>query len=259
MMKFLRKIIFLLSKNKMVYRVARRLAWDHDGENNGDILTNGEMAFLRRHLKNCAIVFDVGANIGEWTQMALSLNPDVEIHCFEPSKNTFSELEKNNFPANIFRNNFGLGSEKADKEFYIFGESSAMNSLYPREGPNFSIQNKETVRIDTIDNYCAANRIEEIDFLKIDAEGHDFEVLKGASKMLKDGKIKIIQFEYGGTYIDAGIFLKDIFKFFEELNYRIFKIFPGSIKRIEKYNSALDNFQYANYLIINADYINKFF
>ena len=110
---------------------------------------------------------------------------------------------------------------------------------------------RETIFIDTIDIYCAEQNINRIDFLKIDVEGHEFEVLRGASKMLRANKIKIIQFEYGGSYLDAHVFLKDIFRYFENFNnYKFFKILPNSLEYIANYNQQLDNFQYSNFAVI---------
>jgi len=112
---------------------------------------------------------------------------------------------------------------------------------------------KERVFIDTIDNYCIKKNINEIDFLKIDTEGHELEVLKGAINLLKEERIKIIQFEYGGCNIDARVFLKDIFEFFAGMNYSFYKIYPNAIKRIDRYDQRLENFQYSNYLIIRRN------
>lgn len=66
--------------------------------------------------------------------------------------------------------------------------------------------------------------------------------------MISNKKIKNIQFEYGGTYIQAGIFLKDIFIYLQEKDYKIYKIFPKNIVLVDKYEENLENFQYSNYI-----------
>lgn len=109
---------------------------------------------------------------------------------------------------------------------------------------------EEQVQIDTIDNYCYENQIQQIDLLKVDVEGHELEVFKGMSRMLKEERVKIIQFEYGGCNIDAKVLLKDIFEYFEGSNYSFYKIYPKTIERIDRYDQRLENFQYSNYLII---------
>lgn len=95
--------------------------------------------------------------------------------------------------------------------------------------------------------------IPRIDFLKIDVEGNELEVLKGSEKMLLDNSIHIIQLEYGGTYIDANIFLKNVFEYLEKFELSLYKILFGKIELVN-YHKDLENFQYCNYLIIN----NKF-
>jgi len=254
--RYFRKSIYRVAENGLVYRVARRLAYDHEGQNNCDINTNGEADFLREHAKNCEVIFDAGANIGEWTRAVLALNPGARAHCFEPNKETFKILLANNFPERVICNNAGLGSERGEKRFYVFGGDSTVNSIYPRAG--MTPLREDIVRIDTIDNYCSDKRISKIDFLKIDVEGGELEVLKGASEIIKNGMIDIIQFEYGGTYIDAKIFLKDIFEYFSDFGYHIYKIHPGRVELIARYDSSLDDFQYANYAVIGKDYAEKY-
>jgi hypothetical protein len=61
----------------------------------------------------------------------------------------------------------------------------------------------------------------------------------------------MVQFEYGGCNIDSKVFLKDIFEFFEEMNYSFYKIFPDRLKPFERYDQRLDNFKYQNWLMIN--------
>lgn len=250
--KNLRKFVYVIARNKFLYRFVQRFVYDHKGQNNCDIETNGELDFLRRHLQACKVVFDVGANVGEWTQIVLENNSHAEVHCFEPSMDTFKALLANKFISKVRCNNIGLGSAREEKKFYVFGNESTVNSVYLRDG---MVPLREyVIKIDTIDNYCAKNGVRRVDFLKIDVEGNELEVLKGAQKMLQEGRIKIVQFEYGGTYIDSRTFLLDVFNYFSDLNYRIYKIYPGYIQLVDMYNTQLEDFQYANYVAIQCDF-----
>jgi len=254
MKKYLRNLFSFISRNKYLYRFASRIVFDHRGENNCDIATNGEMAALRKYLRAGSIVFDVGANIGEWTQTVLRLYPDATVHCFEPCQDTFLTLKTNNFPGSVILNNFGLGSKKETKDLYISDHDSTINSVYLRK--DLSEKNdykKEKISLDSLDDYCAAAGLDKIDFLKIDVEGNEFEVLLGAKRMLAENKIRMIQLEYGGTYIEARRFLKDIFDYFNaanKFNYVFYKIMPDRVSPLD-YHEDLDNFQYCNYLIVN--------
>src|SRR5437870_3558252 len=66
------------------------------GENNVDFRTNGELTLLRGALgsQETLTVFDVGANIGEWSRLALTVNANIDLHCFEPSRATFDRLQR---------------------------------------------------------------------------------------------------------------------------------------------------------------------
>ncbi len=239
-----------------LYCFCKRYVDKHNGENNCDIHTNGEMHFLRKALVDSKIVFDIGANTGEWIKIALSINPNLIIHCFEPSKATFQQLLANSFNQQVTCNNFGFSSEEHETQLKIFSDGSKMNSLYRRcgleEGWGFSPQTKtETVKLDTLDSYCHKHNINKVDFLKLDVEGHELEVLRGAKDILSKGMVKMIQFEYGGCNIDSRVLLKDFFDLFSRHNYALYKIFPKDIKRFERYDQRLENFQYQNWVAVS--------
>ena len=224
-------------------------------ENNDDFRTNGELRFMKERLVNCEVVFDVGANIGDWAAIALEVNPSLSLHCFEPSRPTFERLLKRSFQENARRNHFGLGSAAEVKTLHVFEEGAGHNSLYQRRGleDGWNLQPQtltETVRLETLDWYCAHHGINEIDFLKLDVEGHELSVFQGASEFLGAGKVKAIQFEYGGCNIDAKVFLKDIFEFFGPLPYSFFKLYPNELRPVVRYDQRLENFQFQNWAII---------
>lgn len=77
-------------------------------------------------------------------------------------------------------------------------------------------------------------------------EGSELDVLRGAAGMLGGDRIQRIQFEYGGTYIDARILLKDIFDLLVPLGFKIHKIYPKALRPVERYDQRLETFQYQN-------------
>lgn len=250
-----KSLLCFASQGPLVYPLCKRIVDLHNGEQECDMAINGELGFLRETLRDCAVVFDIGANVGDWTALALRVNPNLHIQCFEPCDATFRILSARHFGNHVVLNNFGLGDEPGTAVLHVTGEgkSSGGNSLYRRTSvARYEVLREETIHIETFDHYCIDAGIPEVDFVKIDTEGHELQVLKGMREYIKASLVRIIQFEYGGTYIDARILLRDVWGYIENLNprYRFYKLFPYGPKRIPSYTPTLENFQYANYAII---------
>lgn len=248
-----RQLLALLPYNKFVYRAAKRYIDCQNGDNDDNMHTNGELWFMRSVLPQCSIVFDVGANVGDWTALALGINPRQKIHCFEPSKATFQRLQTR---TGAICNNFGLSSAPGEMDLWVFDECSGTNSLYKRQGlqDGYGLteqQRKELVRMDTLDAYCQRVGVQTIDLMKVDVEGHELEVFKGAKEMLAHKSIKRIQFEYGGCNIDARVLLKDLFDFFRSYDYSLCKMFPRELRHVPRYDQRLENFQYQNWVALS--------
>ena len=224
----------------------------YNNDNNGHMEKNGELRLIQEVLPSASVVFDIGANIGDWTMSALKINSRAEYHCFEPNPATFRLLLAQNFPSNAILNNLGIGEKVGSMELYVSEGNSGNDSLYNRQTGNAFPASREIVRIDTLDAYCERRGIRHIDFLKVDVEGHELSVLRSGKKLLEQGTIKMIQFEYGGTYIDAGIRLKDVWDFMQATNknYALCKVHPGELRPIPAYHQSLENYQYSNWVLM---------
>lgn len=216
-------------------------------DNNCDMNTNGELKVIEQYIPNAKIIFDVGLEKGTWTKRALKVNPTAEYHCFEPNINRIPQ----DLPSNVIVNNFALGNLKEKKTLYVFGEGC--DSLYDRPILHGKLGLKETMEVEVynLDDYCEEHSIKQIDFMKIDTEGNELEVLKGAQKILNNNIVKMVQFEYGGCYIDAGTTLKDIYDFIHAnvKQYSFFKIYPDRLLNVSLYDEKFETFQYSNWLI----------
>ena len=199
-------------------------------------------------------VFDVGANVGAWSEIASNKFPSANIHSFEISQRSFKSLQK--LHANNHRiklNNFGLGNDKGEFEYKDYGVNSGVNSLIiDADFHDKTIEPaliKATVEIG--DDYCKSNSIKEIDILKIDVEGAEHLVLKGFSDMLSEGAIKVIQFEYGYTHGDAKFLIKDFYKLLEGYDYLLGPLKPNGVLFMD-FDYALNDFNSGpNYVAVH--------
>jgi FkbM family methyltransferase len=258
MIKNLLSNLLHLVPRELRYEICRHHANKEFAENRSDFKTNGELWVLQNLIRNCKTVFDVGSFTGGWAHHALLINPGLDVHCFEPSRQAFQILQNNVFAENVTCNPFGLGSENSSKTLFVNNQLNEGDSLYRRQGIEYFVGDDlqistDQVEIRTLDSYCSEKKIHEIDFLKIDVEGHEFAVIQGGKELFASECIKIVQFEYGGTYIDSRILLRDFFDFFEGLNYKFYLLYPNRVGLISHYDQRLENFQYKNFLIVNND------
>jgi len=225
----------------------------------GDPSRNGEYRFLRSYLKSGMVIFDVGANIGDFTGQALSLEKDLEVHCFEPVKSTYSLLmERFSSPpseARLVINRVGLGDRQGEDSMKIYGECCGANSLYERRSsiaahPSFVTSKEERVTFTTLDAYVKESGIDHIDLMKIDVEGHELKVLKGSVVSLATGIISCIQFEYGGTFQDSGARLEDVFALLQGNGYVLYRLLPFGRIPVRSFHSRLENYKYSNWLAV---------
>jgi len=125
------------------------------------------------------------------------------------------------------------------------------HSLYKRHGvKGVVMESVETINIQTLDTYCDENNITFINLLKVDVEGHELAVFKGAQKMLSEHRIGCIQFEYGGCNLDARVYLLDIWNYLTAFEYEIAKIYPNNLKYLSNYDQTFETFRYSNYVAL---------
>lgn len=101
----------------------------------------------------------------------------------------------------------------------------------------------------TLDYYCQNHNIDEIDFLKMDIEGNEYKALLGASGLLKQKKIGVIQIETGGANMDSRTYFRDYWNLLHE-DFNVFRILQNGFKKIEKYEEELECFITTNWLFI---------
>lgn len=136
---------------------------------------------------NVSTIFDVGANIGSMTLGYRRRFPGAKLYSFEPVNETFSQLEEaTRNDANVYCYNMALAAQNGTSLISV-GSKSGQNSLVVQQKGEIKSQE---VKLVTLDDFINEHKeIEQIDILKIDVEGFECEVLKGAEKTLESGRI----------------------------------------------------------------------
>ena len=226
------------------------------GKGFGAATTDEEAKVIAQFIKDRnlqkVVALDVGANIGNWSASIVSTLPAARIVAFEPSREAFSDL------ANRFRElpnvscvNSALG--KSDEKATLFADESAsgLSSLTKRRVAHFGItfNYSEEVEIAKLDTWIKSQPEDfSPNVLKMDVEGHEFDVLRGAEETLS--LIEIVQFEFGGSNIDTRTFFQDFWYFFVERGFDIYRISPTGPVLIEKYRESDETFRPTNYVAV---------
>jgi len=235
-------------------------------ENNNDcnFETNGEKLFLENLFARFSskeiktrIIWDVGANIGGYSQILLNsaekYNIPTEIHVFEPTAKCFESLEsKFRTYDNVFLNKKGLSNTGGKCLIYYDKEQSGLASLYRRDLGHYNIEMSKFEEIEIIcaRDYINQKQIPHIDILKIDIEGHELKAFEGFGEFLSGDFIDYLQFEYGGANLDSHTSLRELYTFLECRGFKVAKIFPKGLE-IRSYSPDMENFMYANYVAIS--------
>ncbi|MBN2480582.1 MAG: FkbM family methyltransferase [Bacteroidales bacterium] len=198
---------------------------------NHDVYSNGELTVLEKlAMINPSVIIDGGANIGKYALLANRLIPGCKIYAFEPVESTFLELVENTRDhSNIIPVNKGLFKDDCTREMNIF-PSHTHASLFDIKGLPYKSQRTSTVELIQGDRFLDEQKIDQVDLLKIDIEGAEYDALEGFRNSIKRSVIRAVQFEYGYINISTKKLLIDFYRFFEEHDFITGKIFPRTVE-----------------------------
>jgi len=167
--------------------------------------------FIRNNLRNAfkdqmillknlesGIILDVGAHIGDTTELYRKYFSQSKIFCFEPFPESCDALKKrfiNDSTINIVET--ALGSKDETKTLYVSNFSNLNSLKKPNERAWGFADNKSVdVETTTLDQFCFANDIKHIDILKLDVQGSELDILLGSKTILEKGNISLIYVEW---------------------------------------------------------------
>lgn len=204
---------------------------------------------MARISKYLDVVFDVGANRGNWSALVLSSAPEARIHAFEIVPDVHADLAAANGDRCIV-NDFGL-SDKEEEIDVIFSASEDTRSrmiIDERMDKDFKTV-KCSVKVG--DEYCIERGVEAIDLLKIDVEGAEHRVLFGFKGMIERGKVACIQFEYNHARLHSRFLLSDFYAFLQH-EYEIGRLSPQGVV-FKDYELTDEDFCGPNYVAVRKD------
>lgn len=217
---------------------------------------HGEL-WIQQHLAGkLNTILDVGANIGEWTRMARTYNPDAEIHMFEIVPDTYRRLLQN-IPIDhrIVPNGFGLSNQTGTVEMQYLSDADALSTQYR----TLVLENSviKTGLAFTGDEYVTSRELSYIDYLKVDVEGAEGLVLQGFKNTLESQRIGIIQFEYSYHAILGRWLLVDAYNMLRPLGYHLGRLTPNGVM-FHDYTYRYETFNGPDYVAVHDSKMHLF-
>ncbi|MDD2319827.1 MAG: FkbM family methyltransferase [Geobacteraceae bacterium] len=220
-----------------------------------DFDNNGEKSFLVQYLSGfeSPMIFDVGAHHGDYSIAAKKICSSSKIYAFEPHPVTFARLRENTIGYGIKVLNFGLGSENSESMIfdYVDQDGSQHASIYKEiiEVIHRGKAVSHAIKLRTLDDLVVELGVKKINLLKIDTEGNELSVLRGAEKTIRNGMVDVIQFEFNEMNVITRTFFKDFYEFLPEYDfYRLSGYGPIHIK--EYIPTFCEIFAYQNIICV---------
>ena len=148
----------------------------------------------------CPLIFDVGANKGQTIELMTRIFPSCRLRAFEPAVELAYSLRDHYASREVVVESMALGARDGARSFFNYQNNELSSFLSLAQNPanpfaDVGLKAMEEVRVATVDSYCAAHSIQAIEILKIDTQGFDMEVLKGAAGMFSVGAIQLVLVE----------------------------------------------------------------
>jgi FkbM family methyltransferase len=199
-----------------------------------------------------AVVFDVGANVGRWSELLLQEIPGACVYMFEPSPGCQSRIKGNPALSGVKLIPAAVGDEPSTAVLHFSSETDGSASLHERGDTFFKGLEYSKLHVDvvTLDDVIEREGLEFVDFIKIDVEGHELSVMRGAQRALKNRRVGALAFEFGTGNINSKTFFRQFWDVLTAGGFRIHCITPGGVRvLIDEYYEDLEYFRgVSNYI-----------
>lgn len=208
------------------------------------IMEDAETRLWQRILCPGDIVFDIGANWGYWTLVAANtVKESGTVVAFEPLPMTASALEQNIHASNaknVIIRPHAVGDKDSLLTIYSFHNDPCHTRTSANTQIGLQVQNTIQVPVKTLSAVTQELKIQP-DFIKIDAEGSEFPILKGYKEVLTSAKAPFISVEYNEATAKAmGYHPQEILDWLSDLGYQIFLPRNGKLERFDKPKDTTD-------------------
>ena len=221
-------------------------------------VASGELRFLKLFVERFpgAIIFDIGANVGRYATLVMKLNPTAIVHAFEPHPTAFGLLKAAAAEHGFTPHQVALGEEPGNVVLFdkVNENGSEHASLYRDVIERVHHKNacQITVPCQTVDRMARKLRVKHINLLKIDVEGHELQVLRGASGTLKKKIVDVIQFEFNEMNVFSRTFFKDFSDYL--VGFRFYRLLPDSVLDLGEYSPrSHEIFAFQNVVCVRED------
>ncbi len=223
---------------------------------------NGE-AFLIQKLREMGLksAIDVGANVGSYSKVLLELGFE-NVVAFEPNPLCLTELRtlQDLYPGQLHVVNAGVGREKGTLPLHFTADNTVFGSFAEEVNQVPYVSNTETVvaEMTTLDTYVDSHSL-RVDFLKIDTEGFEDEVLAGAQNVIRSMRPRAIQMEFNHHHLFRGTSLFGIWAEFLK-DYAVYRLLPlgHGVVRLEASDPYANFFLFSNYIFVAGEHVREF-